>query len=312
MYETHEDQAASATQAAGNQAPAHAGGVLSMVGTPIGNLGDASPRVLDTLSSADVLLCEDTRVTSKLLAHFKIHVPLRRCDENVIAERTQEVLERLEAGQRVAFVSDAGMPGVSDPGQHLVDAALSQGLRVEVIPGPSAVTCALVASGLPMEHFFFEGFLPRKAGAMTERLQELTSVPAALVVYESPRRAAATLSRIAQVFPARRVALVRELTKLHEEVVRGTSGQVADEVAARQDLRGECVIVIEAPSADELRDRRREAPGAQLTLEEAIAAGIAAGESKSALSKRLAKEFDLPRSQVYDQVLCAAQGPHNG
>lgn len=282
------------------------GGVLSMVGTPIGNLSDASPRVVQTLSSADVLLCEDTRVTSKLLSHFGVHVPLERCDENVIAERVDAVMERLEAGQRVAFVSDAGMPGVSDPGQRLVDAALDRGLRVEVIPGPSAVTCALVASGLPMEHFYFEGFLPRKAGAMDARLEELAGIPGALVVYESPRRAAATLGRIAQAFPERRVALVRELTKLHEEVVRGLAPQVAQEVAQRESVRGECVIVIAAPDADELRRRRQQAQGGAATFEEALAQGLAAGEPKSALAKRLAKQFDLPRSQAYDRVLEAS------
>ena len=149
-----------------------AGGVLSVVGTPIGNLADASPRVVETLRAADVILCEDTRVTGKLLAHFGVHTPLTRADDNVLASRIAPTLERVAEGERVAFVSDAGMPGVSDPGQRLVDAALDQGLRVEVIPGPSAVTCALVASGLPMDHFFFEGFLPRKASAMEARLAE--------------------------------------------------------------------------------------------------------------------------------------------
>ena len=172
-------------------------GILSMVGTPIGNLADASPRVVETLSSANLLLCEDTRVTSRLLAHFGVHVPLMRADENVLSERIPVVLRRIEAGERVAFVSDAGMPGVSDPGQRLVDAALDAGLRVEVIPGPSAVTCALVASGLPMDHFFFEGFLPRRAGAQQTRLAQLAAVPGALVVYESPHRVVATLSSIA-------------------------------------------------------------------------------------------------------------------
>ncbi|MBQ9005421.1 MAG: 16S rRNA (cytidine(1402)-2'-O)-methyltransferase, partial [Atopobiaceae bacterium] len=226
-------------------------GMLSMVGTPIGNLSDASPRVVQTLTDADLLLCEDTRVTSKLLAHFGIHVPLQRADENVLAERVGQVLERLQAGERVAFVSDAGMPGVSDPGQRLVDAALDADLRVEVIPGPSAVTCALVASGLPMDHFFFEGFLPRKKGPMAERLRALAAVPGALVLYESPRRVAATLAVIAEVFPLRRVALVRELTKLHEECVRGLAPQVAEEIAARSEVKGECVVVIEGPVAGE-------------------------------------------------------------
>ena len=161
-------------------------GMLSMVGTPIGNLQDASPRVISTLDAADVVLCEDTRVTGKLMAAFGLHTHLERCDENVIEQRVPTVLDRLRAGERVAFVSDAGMPGVSDPGQRLVDAALDEGLAVEVIPGPSAVTCALVASGLASEHFFFEGFLPRRKSAQVTRLRELALVPGTIVCYESP------------------------------------------------------------------------------------------------------------------------------
>ena len=281
-------------------------GLLSVVGTPIGNLRDASPRVLDTLAAADVVLCEDTRVTGRLMSAFGLHVRLERCDENVMAEKVERVLERLPAGERVAFVSDAGMPGVSDPGQRLVDAALDAGLRVEVVPGPSAVTCALVASGLASEHFFFEGFLPRRPGAQRSRLEELAAVPGTLVVYESPRRAAETLARIAEVMPGRRVALVRELTKLHEEVVRGEAAELAAEVAARGEVRGECVIVIAAPGAGELEERRAAAAGTGRTLEEEIAAGLAAGEPKSALAKRLAKSVALPRAEVYDRVVAAA------
>lgn len=275
-------------------------GTLYMVGTPIGNLSDASPRVVQTLTDADLLLCEDTRVTSKLLAHFGIHVPLQRADENVLAERVPQVLERLAAGERVAFVSDAGMPGVSDPGQRLVDAALDAGLRVEVIPGPSAVTCALVASGLPMEHFFFEGFLPRKKGPMAERLRALATVPGALVLYESPRRVSATLAVIAEVFPLRRVALVRELTKLHEECVRGLAPQVAEEIAAREEVKGECVVVIEGPVEGEEAAAGTQAQS--LSLDEAIAEGLAAGERASALAKRLAKAYGIPRADVYDAI----------
>ncbi|WP_293846736.1 16S rRNA (cytidine(1402)-2'-O)-methyltransferase [uncultured Parolsenella sp.] len=277
--------------------------MLSLVGTPIGNLSDASPRVIDTLRSADVLLCEDTRVTSKLLARFEIRVPLERCDENVIANRVEGVLARVASGSRVAFVSDAGMPGVSDPGQRLVDAALDEGLPVEVIPGPSAVTCALVASGLGMDHFFFEGFLPRKAGERARRLAELASIPGALVFYESPHRVVATLDSIAEAFPARRVALVRELTKLHEECVRDLSGELARRIRERGEVRGECVVVVEGPSAVELSSLRAACAPGPATLEEAIAEGLEAGESKSALAKRLAKQFGIPKSEVYDKLV---------
>ena len=288
---------------------ASSSGMLSLVGTPIGNLSDASPRVLETLRRADVLLCEDTRVTSKLLARFDIRVPLERCDENVIASRVDDVVDRVAAGSRVAFVSDAGMPGVSDPGQRLVDAALDADLPVEVIPGPSAVTCALVASGLGMDHFFFEGFLPRKAGEKARRLAQLAAVPGALVMYESPHRVADTLDAIVEAFPARRVALVRELTKLHEECVRDVSGALAARIRERGDVRGECVIVVEGPSAEELDALELAAAGlgagtpVQQSVEDAIREGLAGGTPKSALAKRIARQFNLPRAEAYDRVV---------
>ncbi len=282
--------------------------MLSLVGTPIGNLADASPRVVDTFRNADLLLCEDTRVTSKLLAHFDVRVPLMRCDEHVIAERVGTVLDRVAAGERVAFVSDAGMPGVSDPGQKLVDAALDAGLPTEVIPGPSAVTCALVASGLPMANFFFEGFLPRKASAQRERLAVLAAIPGAIVIYESPHRVVQTLANIAEVLPLRRVALVRELTKLHEEVVRDLAPQLAKAIAGREQVRGECVIVIEPPVEGEKDLANGTAAEPELSLDAAIAAGLAAGEGKTRLAKRLAKERGLARSDVYDRIVEVDRG----
>ena len=274
--------------------------MLSVCGTPIGNLSDASPRLVETLSHADVVCCEDTRVTAKLLAHFGLHVPCLRCDENVIEERIPQLLERLAAGERVAFVSDAGMPCISDPGQRLVDAALDAGLAVEVVPGPSAVSSALARCGLASTHFFFEGFLPRKAGAQKARLAQLASIPGTLVIYESPRRAAETCARIAEVMPARRVALVRELTKLHEEVVRGSAAAVAEALSQRDEIRGEYGSVVEEGDAG-----AEQAAGVQAAqpLDEAIAAGIAAGEAKSALAKRLAKAYGLSKSDVYARVL---------
>ena len=253
---------------------AAASGVLSVVGTPIGNLSDASPRVIQTLKSADLLLCEDTRVTSKLLARFDVHVPLQRADENVLDQRVEPTLERIEAGD-----------------------------RVEVIPGPSAAICALVASGLPMEHFFFEGFLPRKAGAMRARLEELSVVPGALVVYESPHRVATTLARIAEVLPDREVALVRELTKVHEECLRGRAPELAALVAERDEVKGECVVVIGAPTEEELLGRRDAASQGTQSLEEAIRAGLEEGEPKTKLAKRLAKSFSLAKAEVYDAIL---------
>ena len=285
-------------------------GILSIVGTPIGNLSDASPRVLDTLAAANTVLCEDTRVTSKLLARFEIHTSLERCDENVIASRIPAVLERLRAGERIAFVSDAGMPGISDPGQRLVDAALDEGLAVEVVPGPSALTCALVASGIACDHFFFEGFLPRKPTSRTSRLSELARVPGALIFYESPRRVAATLAAIAEVMPARQVALVRELTKIHEEVVRASAPTLAAQIAEREEIRGECVVVVAPPTHSEQADFARMMAALEamqdsspVSLDDAIRAGLAANESKANLAKRLSKQFGRSRSEVYDRVV---------
>lgn len=283
-------------------------GRLYIVGTPIGNLGDLTPRAADAFRAADAICCEDTRVTAKLLAHLEISRPLIRCDENVIATRAPEIVERVLAGEIVAFASDAGMPSVSDPGQVLVDAAREAGADVEVIPGPSACVTALVASGIPCEHFFFEGFLPRKNGERVRRLQELALVPGALLFYESPHRVAASLDAIAQVFPARTVALCRELTKLHEEVLRDRAPQLADAVRERGELRGEMVIVVAPPAADELSGLRGAvAADAHVDPDEALRADIeqalAAGESTSALSKRLAQQYSRKKRDVYNLIL---------
>lgn len=275
--------------------------MLSICGTPIGNLSDASPRLVETLSRADLVCCEDTHVTSKLLAHFGIHVPLMRCDENVIEARIPELLERLAAGERVAFVSDAGMPCISDPGQRLVDAALDAGISVEIVPGPSAVSSALARSGLAGGRFFFEGFLPRKEGAARARLEWLRDMGATFVLFESPKRVAKTLARIAEFMPLRRVALVRELTKLHEEVLRGNAAELAKALSERGELRGECVICVEEGDGSEL------AVPLQVPLDEAICAGLAEGEAKSALAKRLSHAYGRARSDVYARVLELAQ-----
>ena len=211
-------------------------GKLYVVGTPIGNLGDLSPRVGEAFAAADAICCEDTRVTSKLLMHLGISKPLVRCDENVIASRAAGLVDRLLAGETLAFASDAGMPSVSDPGQALVEAAREADVPVEVIPGPSACVTALVSSGIPCEHFFFEGFLGRKHGDRVRRLQRLAVVPGALIFYESPHRIVTTLEAVAEVFPQREVAGCRELTQLQEEVLRGPAAQLAEELRARGEV----------------------------------------------------------------------------
>lgn len=289
-----------------------AGGMLSLVGTPIGNLGDLSTRAAETFRRADAVCCEDTRVTGKLLAYLGISKPLVRCDDNVIERRAPELVERVLAGERIAFASDAGMPSVSDPGQVLVELACNEGAPVEVIPGPSACVTALVLSGIPSDQFFFEGFLPRKHGERVRRLQRLAPIPGALIFYESPHRVEASLKAIAEVFPQRTVALCRELTKLHEEVLRTPAPELHERVLERGELKGEMVIVVAPPSEDELdRLEAALATGASIgapvdpdeLLRSDIAEGLAAGDSANALAKRLSQKYSRKKRDVYNLAL---------
>lgn len=295
------------------------GGRLYVVGTPIGNLGDLSARTASAFEAADAICCEDTRVTSKLLAHLGISRPLVRCDENVIASRAGQLVDRMLTGEVLAFASDAGMPGVSDPGQVLVDAARDVGVPVEVVPGPTACITALVATGIPCEHFFFEGFLPRKHGERVRRLRRLAAIPGALLFYESPHRAEASLAAIAEVFPEREAALCRELTKLHEEVLRAPAPELLEQVRERGEMRGEMVLVVAPPSEEEL-ERHEAALAAGCTpdvgaspddlLAADIAAALADGESANALAKRLAQKYSRKKREVYNLVL-ATQAESN-
>lgn len=289
-----------------------AGGMLSLVGTPIGNLGDLSTRAAETFRRADAVCCEDTRVTGKLLAYLGISKPLVRCDDNVIERRAPELVGRVLAGERIVFASDAGMPSVSDPGQVLVELACNEGAPVEVIPGPSACVTALVLSGMPSDQFFFEGFLPRKHGERVRRLQRLAPIPGALIFYESPHRVEASLLAIAEVFPQRVVALCRELTKLHEEVLRASAPELHERVLERGELKGEMVIVVAPPSEDELdRLEAALATGASIgapvdpdeLLRSDIAEGLAAGDSANALAKRLSQKYSRKKRDVYNLAL---------
>lgn len=297
-------------------------GKLFIVGTPIGNLGDLSPRAVEAFRTADAVCCEDTRVTGKLLSAAGVSRPLIRCDENVIAGRALSLVDRMLAGETLAFASDAGMPGVSDPGQVLVDAAREAGVPVEVVPGPVACVTALVASGIPCDHFFFEGFLPRKAGERVRCLQQLMTVPGALLFYESPHRVAATLESVASVFPTRVAALCRELTKLHEEVLRAPAPELASQVAARieagEPVRGECVVVVAPPSAEEQAEMAARtaagmsvlsvdgaAPDPEEALRADIAEGLASGEPANALAKRLAQKYSRRKREVYALILAS-------
>ena len=267
-------------------------GRLLVCATPIGNLGDVTLRVLDALRAADVIVAEDTRVTRKLLARYDIHVRLERYDEATAAVRTPELVARVAGGERIALVSDAGTPGISDPGARLVDAALEAGVAVDVLPGPSAIVTALVASGLPTHAFYFGGFLPRKPGERRRTLEALEALDATLIFYESPHRTPAAVASIAAVLPGRQAAMARELTKLHEEVLRGSVEELARSLETR-DLKGEVVVLVGPPppgrrqSADEAAVRAR--------VDELAAQG---STTKDAI-KAVAAQTGLGRNAVY-------------
>ena len=292
-------------------------GSLTLVGTPIGNRADLSSRGLEALRQADTVLAEDTRVSGKLLSSLGVEAKLERCDENVIAERAPQLVRRMTAGERMAFVSDAGMPAVADPGARLVDACRDADVPVDVIPGPSAVTCALAQSGFACEAFYFGGFLPRKDGERARVLKALAGLPAVLVFYESPHRVANSLDAIAGVFPRRRVALARELTKMFQEVVRASATEMVELMAERGEPKGECVLLVDAPDAEELAAWERkmaalalgaagagvnEGEGEEFDLDRAIRAGLAAGKRATALAKELAHCCDTPRPEIYERI----------
>ena len=236
-----------------------------LVATPIGNLGDLSPRAVETLEAADLVACEDTRRTGRLLAHAGVvGADLLRLDEHTEERAATEVIRRLDEGGTVALVSDAGMPGISDPGERVVRRVVEAGHRVEVVPGPSAPVAAVAASGLPTSRWCMEGFLPRKGSARADRLAELAVEERTMVVLESPHRLAATLADLAAVLGGdRRVVVARELTKLHEEFRRGTLDEVA--VWAAEPPKGEIVLVVDgAPEPGEADDDRVRAVLAEL------------------------------------------------
>jgi 16S rRNA (cytidine1402-2'-O)-methyltransferase len=231
------------------------------VGTPIGNLADLSQRARETLGSVDLVAAEDTRRTGRLLAHLGLKVRLLSFFEGNERQRIDELLDRLREGERVALVSDAGMPAVSDPGFRLLQAAVAAGVEITVVPGPSAVTAALVVSGLPTDRWVFEGFLPRRPSERRERLRALAHDPRTVVLFESPLRVITLLRDVLVELGDRRAAVARELTKLHEEVVRGRISEVLASLLDREP-RGELVVVIEgaeavAPDLDELVEEAR-------------------------------------------------------
>jgi 16S rRNA (cytidine1402-2'-O)-methyltransferase len=268
-------------------------GRLVLVGTPIGNLGDLSPRALEALGQAAVVACEDTRRTGRLLSHFGIASPTYIVvNEHTEGDAAERVIEHVQRGDVVVLVSDAGMPGVSDPGEFLVSRAIAAGVAVEVVPGPSAVLHALVASGLTTSRFVFEGFLPRKGSGRALRLRELSQEHRTAVLFEAPHRLQKTLNDLADVCGGeRRIVLARELTKLHEEIWRGTvSGAI--ERCAEIDPRGEYVLVLDgAPPAAE---------PTEVEIREAVELALGRGLSKKDAAAEVAELFAVARNRVYE------------
>jgi 16S rRNA (cytidine1402-2'-O)-methyltransferase len=218
-------------------------GTLYLVATPIGNLEDITLRALRTLKECDVVAAEDTRRTGQLLKHFEISKPLLSYFQFNEARRSEEIIERLKRGEKVALVTDAGSPGISDPGERVVKAANAAGFRVEAVPGPCALVAALTASGLATDEFHFIGFLPHKSGQRRRQLEELKGISGTLVLYESPYRVEKLLGELNEVFPERQVVLARELTKRFEEFLRGKAGELLEGIKGRA-LKGEFVVMV--------------------------------------------------------------------
>ena len=272
-------------------------GRLILVGTPIGHLGDLSPRAVDSLTAADVIACEDTRVTRKLLSHAGIRGKrLSTLNAHNEASAGAALVELASSGAVVVVASDAGMPGISDPGARVVREALAAGVAVEVVPGPSAALTALVASGLATDRFCFEGFLPRKGRAREQRLAALAVEERTIVLYESPHRVAATLADlVAHCGSQRPVAVARELTKLHEEVWRGSLGDALDHHASTP-ARGEHVLVLAGAVAQPIAAGDDEIDAA---LSERLGHGV---DHKAAVAE-VAAALGVPKRQVYDAGL---------
>lgn len=266
-------------------------GTLYLVTTPIGNLKDITLRTLDVLRSVDIIACEDTRHTRKLLNHFEITAKLVSYHEHNENERAPSFIEKLKVGTSIAVVSDAGTPGIADPSFRVVELAIENGILVVPVPGPAAFVAAVVASGLPTDSIFFGGFLPSKSGERRKRLEEIRDIPATLVLYETPHRLARSLSDCLAVLGDRRSAVAREITKLHEAFAFGSLSTLAAEYADAG-VRGEIVLVIDrargpvaVPPPDSLADR----------VAELEAEGV---DNRSAL-KKAAKELGLSKSEAY-------------
>lgn len=267
-------------------------GMLSVVATPIGNLDDLSPRAARVLASADIIACEDTRVARVLLTRAPSRARLVSCHARNEAARVPALVRAIQGGERVALVTDAGTPGLSDPGNRVVAACVEAGLPVEVVPGPSAAVAALAISGLPSARFVFEGFLPRTRAARRRRLEAIARHEHTVVLFESPHRLAESLAEMVEALGDRRAAMGRELTKVHEEVVRGRLSEILARVREAGAVRGEVTLVIEGagpvPPAEGEGD-----------LAERVRAAMADGISKKEAIARVAGEARVPKKRVY-------------
>jgi len=271
-------------------------GILYLVASPIGNLEDITFRAVRILKECDLIACEDTRHTLKLLNHYGIGKPLISYHDNNEATRSAELIARIQAGSNVALISDAGMPLVADPGYRLVTAAVAAGISVQPIPGPSALLTALAASGLPTDAFRFAGFLPAKSGQRSSVLEVHANDQATLIFYEAPHRILDALADVDRILGSRPVVVARELTKAHEEFLRGTARQILDILAARDAVKGEITLLIgKAPKND--------APLDQTPVEEAVAACIREGLTRMDAVKAVARRRGLSKREVYAQAV---------
>jgi 16S rRNA (cytidine1402-2'-O)-methyltransferase len=270
---------------------------LYLVATPIGNLEDITLRALRVLKEADLIACEDTRHTRRLLNHYGIDKPAISYHEHNERERAEELLKRLARGERIALVTDAGTPGISDPAYRVVTAAIEKGIEVIPIPGPTALIAALVASGLPTDAFLFIGFLPARRQARRKKLEELRAVRETLVIYEAPHRIRETLAVAREVLGERRAVLARELTKLHEQFIRGTLSEISSQLQA-QEPRGEMVLVIAGSSNDNLA--AEESAGLSEEVERLMAgSGLSCNEAL----KQVARSRGVSKRVVYQLML---------
>jgi len=270
-------------------------GTLYLVATPIGNLDDISNRALQILKRVDLIACEDTRHTRKLLQRFGINTKTISYHEHNESQRSLELIEQLKQGSDIAVVSDAGTPAINDPGFRLVSAAIDNNVQVVPIPGPNALITALVASGLPTDEFFFAGFLPSRLTARHSRLRELISVPGTLVLYEAPHRLAATLKDALEILGERRAVVARELTKLHEEIRRGLLSELVEHYS-REEPRGEIVLMIDRTSLDTKTTSVR-------SVGQLVSEFEAQGLDHRGALKKAARELGLSRAEAYRQLL---------